>query len=567
MRFFTLLIVFLLLDVVKINAQGSYCPPPNIGFETGTFGNWVCDTGRIDMAGNINVVPSAPVYGWQTMIDKNYYPQLDPYGNFPTLCPYGGTHSIVIGNIDTNRKAERISYTFTVPAGANQYALIFYYAVVLQNPHHLDYQQPRFTVKTYDLTDNTYIACSSFDFIASGSLPGFKLSSAPTLNPKDTVYYKDWAPATINLDGYAGKQVQLEFTANDCTLGGHFGYAYLDVDEDCGPPITGNAYCTNQNSVTLTAPGGFGDYLWYTPDLSKQLFEGQVYTISPPPADGTQYAVITYPFNGLGCADTLYTTVNKNNSDFNFKVTDTLYACAGGAVDLTASTVTAGSSSTLQLSYSTDADGLYYLYQPQSITMSGTYYIKAVSPQGCNNILPVNVIIGNPVVKVTNPPPVNYPATVDISTTFAHAPNTTYTYFTDSEATLMVDDYQHIGHSGTYYIKATSKTGCVTIKPVTVVVNPPPPPITQAVNTFTPNNDGINDYFSVTIVGYGEFGSLRIYSRYGQLVFQTKSSDTPWDGKYNGRPAPVGTYYWLFDGINTYDHSKVVASGFIALIR
>jgi len=112
-----------------------------------------------------------------------------------------------------------------------------------------------------------------------------------------------------------------------------------------------------------------------------------------------------------------------------------------------------------------------------------------------------------------------------------------------------------------------SKTGCVTIKPVTIVVNPPPPPITQAVNTFTPNNDGINDYFSVTIVGYGEFGSLRIYSRYGQLVFQTKSPDTPWDGKYNGRPAPVGTYYWLFDGINTYDHSKVVASGFITLIR
>ena len=98
--------------------------------------------------------------------------------------------------------------------------------------------------------------------------------------------------------------MRLEFNTNDCTLGKHFGYAYLDVNEDCNSPITGNVYCTNQISVTLEAPGGFGNYQWYTADLSTQLDGGQVINISPPPPDGTKYAVVVTPFFGLGCTDT-----------------------------------------------------------------------------------------------------------------------------------------------------------------------------------------------------------------------------------------------------------------------
>jgi len=566
MKFFTLLLGLLYFGAIKAGAQANYCPPPNIGFESGDFSNWSCDTGRIDGAGNINVVASQPVYDWFAMIDKSYYPQVDPFGNFPTLCPYGGTHSIMLGSQDTNKRAERISYTFTVPAGANQYALVFYYAVVLQNPHHQSYQQPRFTVKTYDLNDNTYVDCASFDFIASDTLTGFKRGTV--LTPKDTaVYYKDWSPATINLQGLAGKQVRLEFTANDCSLGGHFGYAYLDIIEDCGSLISGNTYCNNQKSITLTAPGGFGDYLWYTGDLSTVLNSGQTLTITPPPPDGTKYVVIVHPINGLGCTDTLTTIAKSNNADFIFKVADTVYGCAHTTVDLTAASVTAGSSSNLQISYYTDMYGLDYLFQPQRISVSGTYYIKAISPAGCINVLPVHVIIGNPSLTVDNPQPVSYPATIDISTTFTHNANVTYNYFTNAAATLKVPDYQHIDKSGTYYIEAVNIIGCTTIKPVQVVVVPPPPPIVKAFNTFTPNNDGINDYFSVTIVGYGEFESLSIYNRYGQLMFETKSKDATWDGKYNGKPAGTGTYYWVFRGTNTYYHTKVVESGFIALIR
>jgi len=476
MKFFYLLFVLLFFTAARSNGQEGYCPPSNVGFESGTFTNWQCDTGSVSPTGQILVKSSPPVANRQTMIDKNYSPKLDPFGQFPTLCPFGGKHSIRLGNQGTGARAERVSYTFTVAAGANQYDMIFYYAVVLQNPSHLSYEQPRFTLKTFDVTDNRYVDCAAFDFIASDTLSASGFRRAPVIAPADTqVFFKDWAPAVINLRGLAGKQVRIEFTTNDCTKGGHFGYAYLDVNEDCSPTITGNSYCSNQTSMALTAPGGFEDYAWYTPDFSKRLSGAQVYKISPPPPDGTRYAVILQPFNGIGCIDTLYTTVNKNIAKFIFKTADTIYACPGSTVDLTAPSVTAGSDNNLQLSYFADNEGLRYLYDPQNITKNGTYYIKAVDPESCMNILPVTVIFGNPVLPVNDPLPVYAPATVDISTAFVHDKHYTYKYFADSRGSVEISDYQHIAVGGTYYIEAINSAGCTTIAPVTVVINAPVP--------------------------------------------------------------------------------------------
>ncbi|WP_417589798.1 PKD domain-containing protein [Owenweeksia hongkongensis] len=62
-------------------------------------------------------------------------------------------------------------------------------------------------------------------------------------------------------------------------------------------------------------------------------------------------------------------------------------------------------------------------------------------------------------------------------------------------------------------------------------------------NSFTPDGDGINDQFEI----FGESckGSdyMRIYNRWGQLIFETNSPfDTFWDGTYKGKPVPQGVY-------------------------
>jgi gliding motility-associated-like protein len=583
MRFVKFLcFIILIFGVFNAYAQTStYCPPPNIGFETGNFTGWQCDTGGVAANGLIQVIPSTPIPNRQVICSDTTTPALDPYGNFPKLCPYGGNYSLKLGNDLDGARAERVAYTFTVPNDAATYDITFYYAVVLQNPQHYAYQQPRFTVNTFDLTDSndttdsyqgtqlvspTQVSCSSFDFVAAANLPGFHISKLAPKN--DSVFYKDWAPADIHLTGYAGKKIRIEFTANDCTLGGHFGYAYVDVNEACGSPVTGSTYCSGQKSVTLLAPGGFGEYKWFTSDFSKQLGTGQGLTISPPPPDGTKYAVQVIPANGFGCVDTIYTSVTSINSGFIFKVQDTVYSCQGTSVDLTAQYVTAGSSSGLTYSYFRDSLGTQYLYAPQKIDTSGLYYIRAQNAEGCTNILPVDVIIGNPPINVTDPPEVAYPATVNLATAITHYSNLTYAYYSNAALTDPVINYQYVSQSGTYYIKITNPiSNCSSVAPVHVKIGPPPPPVVKAVNTFTPNGDGINDYFSVSIVGFAEFKSLKVFNRYGQLVFQTTSQNVPWDGTVNGKPLSEGTYYWLFEGTNIYYGTKISQGGSITLLR
>lgn len=62
----------------------------------------------------------------------------------------------------------------------------------------------------------------------------------------------------------------------------------------------------------------------------------------------------------------------------------------------------------------------------------------------------------------------------------------------------------------------------------------------DTVNIFTPDGDGINDYFYPRIQGVVEFNEIKIYNRYGQLLHDDPKN--PWDGKFNGSYQPVGVY-------------------------
>jgi len=68
-------------------------------------------------------------------------------------------------------------------------------------------------------------------------------------------------------------------------------------------------------------------------------------------------------------------------------------------------------------------------------------------------------------------------------------------------------------------------------------------------SAFSPNNDGLNDGFSL---GFNETSiqslNLKIFNRWGQLVFQTTSTNQAWLGtNANGKRQPIGTYIWVAD--------------------
>ncbi len=71
-------------------------------------------------------------------------------------------------------------------------------------------------------------------------------------------------------------------------------------------------------------------------------------------------------------------------------------------------------------------------------------------------------------------------------------------------------------------------------------------------NAFTPNGDGINDYFyprQLLTRGLTSF-KMNIYNRWGQLIFETSTTDgSGWDGKLNGSDQPEGVYVYIIDAV------------------
>lgn len=102
-------------------------------------------------------------------------------------------------------------------------------------------------------------------------------------------------------------------------------------------------------------------------------------------------------------------------------------------------------------------------------------------------------------------------------------------------------------HPGTYSLTAT-KNDCSTTE--TIEVNKDC--YTDVPNVFTPNGDGVNDYFyprqllSKGVVGF----SMTIFNRWGQKVFEsTTTNGRGWDGKFNDKEQPMGVYIYMIDAM------------------
>lgn len=84
-------------------------------------------------------------------------------------------------------------------------------------------------------------------------------------------------------------------------------------------------------------------------------------------------------------------------------------------------------------------------------------------------------------------------------------------------------------------------------------------------NTFTPNNDGINDIF--TPVGYAiEDLSMEIYDRWGLLIFKSSDTQKGWDGTVKGAKGAQGVYIYRVE-IKTMGGEHVQKVGHVNLIN
>lgn len=88
-------------------------------------------------------------------------------------------------------------------------------------------------------------------------------------------------------------------------------------------------------------------------------------------------------------------------------------------------------------------------------------------------------------------------------------------------------------------------------------------------NVFSPNDDGINDYFNPRYLltnGLTSF-NMQIFNRWGQLIFETSALEgRGWDGKFNGVQQPEGVFIYVIDA-TFKDGQKEHHQGNVTLLR
>jgi gliding motility-associated-like protein len=111
----------------------------------------------------------------------------------------------------------------------------------------------------------------------------------------------------------------------------------------------------------------------------------------------------------------------------------------------------------------------------------------------------------------------------------------------------------------TYTLQVTSDKGCTTTDNVFIKVLKLP----AIPNIFSPNGDGIHDTWVIEYLDTYPGSTIDIFNRYGQKIYHSDGYTKPWDGTINGKPVPIGTYYYIVNPKN----GRKIMSGYVDVIR
>ncbi|HSC39762.1 MAG TPA: gliding motility-associated C-terminal domain-containing protein, partial [Chitinophagaceae bacterium] len=111
----------------------------------------------------------------------------------------------------------------------------------------------------------------------------------------------------------------------------------------------------------------------------------------------------------------------------------------------------------------------------------------------------------------------------------------------------------------TYLLTATSADGCSASDDVVVKILKN----IKVPNAFSPNGDGINDTWVIQYLDSYPGCTVDVFNRYGQSVYHSTGYTKPWDGRVNGQPLPIGTYYWIINPKN----GRQQVNGAVTIIR
>lgn len=305
------------------------------------------------------------------------------------------------------------------------------------------------------------------------------------------------------------------------------------------------------DTLTLLASGGV-TYQWAGPNLAPTS-QNPVVINNISAANAGKYTVIAY--NQYDCSSTASTMVTVNPVPVA-AVTGGTTICAGDSTRITASGGTGYLwSPGASLSDSTAAAPVAH---PVDTT---TYTVKVYNNAGCFDTKTVTINVLHKAIANAGKNKVIFEGQ---STTLngSEKYGSTYSWTPDSALSdpTSLTPVASPTNDITYTLHVNSSNNCgedsssVFVKVYKKITIP---------NTFSPNNDGINDLWNIdALITYPDC-ILDVFDRYGQKVFHSIGYNNAWNGKYNGKALPSGTYYYVLDLRN----KTPKISGWVLLVK
>lgn len=213
------------------------------------------------------------------------------------------------------------------------------------------------------------------------------------------------------------------------------------------------------------------------------------------------------------------------------------------------------------------------VYSPidQTYSTAGVKTIKLVVSEnspGCNisdNITKTLVVLSAPDARFDFSPK---PSIENTPFSFINQSTGASRYswnFGDGVTSTLTQPIHQYSKSFTFDVSLTAYNsfGCSAV--YTLPVSPIVTELLEIPNAFTPNDDGKNDVFLPKIFGIDDM-NLKIYNRFGQLVFESYNPSFGWDGKFQGAPQPIDVYAYTLI-VKFADGRTESRKGSVTLIR
>lgn len=305
-----------------------------------------------------------------------------------------------------------------------------------------------------------------------------------------------------------------------------------------GAPSITDAFCNNSldGAADISVSGGSSPYTfaWTGPGTFTATTEDLTAVLA-----GT-YTVQITDANGCQIFDTI--TINALTTVIADAGSDTS-ACVAGLIQLDGSASV--NAVTYQWTVSPSGNTVGNSATTTVVPVSGVNtYILTITNNGCTssdtvlvNSLPQPFVDAGPdqsIIQGTTTTIGGSP-TGNSGVTFAWGPST------GLGDPLSANPVAGPVNSTTYIVTVTDSAGCTASDTMVLDIVPS----IWFPDGFTPNGDGTNDTWVIDYIYLFPECEVEVYNRWGEMLFRSVGYNTPWDGRYDGKDLPVGTYYYI----------------------